>query len=199
MRPPSPDRGSSLPFHWTVHSTNTAGRAVVAARSPALSSRMLRCTRAVGYIPLKLQSCFARGIGDRLHAPVIKKSVAVEHHALDALLDQALGNRLPDRLRAGDIAALGLLPERALDRRLDARRRGDRAAGHVVHDLHVDVGDAPVNREPGTRLGALHAFANPVLDPLAAVLGGFDLHRYAPVFPTFFFSCSPVYRTPFCL
>src|SRR5688500_9232393 len=109
MHQPFHGRDSSLPFHWTVHSTNTAGRSVVAARSLALSSRMPRCARAVGYIPLKLQPCFARGIGDRLHAPVIQKPVAIEHHPLDALLDQPLRDRFTDRLRAGDVAALRLL------------------------------------------------------------------------------------------
>src|SRR6476620_7099627 len=34
---------------------------------------------------LELQTCFTRGIGNRLHAPVIKKPVAIEHHALHAL------------------------------------------------------------------------------------------------------------------
>ena len=43
---------------------------------------------------LELQTCFARRVGDCLHAPVIEEPVAVEHDALHALLDQALGDGL---------------------------------------------------------------------------------------------------------
>ena len=50
------------------------------------------------------------------------------------------------------------------------RRRGDRAAGHVVHDLHVHVRDAAEHRQPRPRFAALHALADPVLDPVAAIL-----------------------------
>src|SRR3954463_3445677 len=38
----------------------------------------------------ELQTSFARRFGDCLDAPVIKEPVAVEHYALDALLEQPL-------------------------------------------------------------------------------------------------------------
>src|SRR5687767_1403662 len=70
---------------------------------------------------LELQTCFARGIGHCLHAPVIEKPVAVEHHALDALFKKPLGDRLADGRGAADVATAGLLGKRALDCRLDRR------------------------------------------------------------------------------
>src|SRR5688500_6773383 len=82
----------------------------------------------------ELQTCFARGVGHRLHAPVIQKAIPIEHHALDALLEEPLGNRPANRRGAGHVAALGCLVEGLLDRRLHRGRRGNRAAGHVVHD-----------------------------------------------------------------
>ena len=54
---------------------------------------------------LKLQTCFARRVGHCLHAPVIKEPVAVEHHALDTLVDEPLRDRPADCLRAGDVAS----------------------------------------------------------------------------------------------
>src|SRR5688572_22796235 len=66
----------------------------------------------------ELQTCFARGFGHGLDAPVIEESVAIEHHPLDALFEQPLGNRPADRLGAGDVAAARFFRQRALDRRL---------------------------------------------------------------------------------
>src|SRR5688572_9485176 len=143
--------------------------------------------------PSKLQAGFARRVGHCLHAPVIEKPVAVEHHALDALLEQPLGDRLADGRGAADVAAAGLLGQRALDRRLDRRGRGDRLARGVVDDLHVHVADAAEHRQPGPRFVTADALAQAVLDPVAAIFLGLDTHRYfAPVLPTFFLSTSPV-------
>src|SRR5690606_28546693 len=80
----------------------------------------------------ELQTCFARRVGHRLHAPVIEKSVPVEHHPLDALLEEPLGDRAADRLRALDVASLGLLAEGCPDGGLDARGRRHRAAARIV-------------------------------------------------------------------
>src|SRR5215510_7865237 len=66
----------------------------------------------------ELQTGFARRVGDRLDAAVIEEPVAIEHDALDALLEQPLRDGLANRLGAGDVAALGRLVERALQRRL---------------------------------------------------------------------------------
>src|SRR5688500_9238051 len=80
----------------------------------------------------ELQTGFARRVSDRLDAAVIEEPVAIEHDALDALLDQALRDGLADRLGAGDVAALGRLLERALHGRLGGRRRRDRLAVGIV-------------------------------------------------------------------
>src|SRR6185295_2975391 len=63
---------------------------------------------------LELQTGFTCRVGHRLDAPVIEKSIAIEHHALHALTDQALGDGLADRLRAGDVAAGRFLRQRGL-------------------------------------------------------------------------------------
>src|SRR5258705_2123937 len=135
---------------------------------------------------------------------MIEKPVAIEHHALDALFDQPLRDRLPDRLGPGDVAAPLRLRQRTLDLRVYGRGRRDRPASHVVCHLHVHVGDAAEHGEARPRLGAVHAFPDPVLDPFPAIVLRLDLHRLssgswqwlpaylAPVFPTFFFSTSPM-------
>src|SRR4051812_6203088 len=125
---------------------------------------------------LKLQTCFARGFGYRLDAPVIQEAVAIEHHALHALLDQPLGDRLADRLGALDVPALGGLRQCALHRRLDGRCRGDSRPGHVVHHLDVHVRDAAEYGQAWTLLAALHPLANPVLDPVTAIFTSLDTH-----------------------
>src|SRR5437667_4714575 len=53
-------------------------------------------------IILEFQSRFACGIRDGANPPVVQESAAVEHHALDALLDRSLGDDLADRLGALD-------------------------------------------------------------------------------------------------
>src|SRR5688500_14204871 len=125
---------------------------------------------------LELQTCFARGIGAGLHAPVIEEPIAIEHHAPDTLLEQPLRDRLANRLGALDVAAFGVLRQRAPDRRLDGRRRRNRATRRIVHDLHVHVGDTAEHGQPRPLVPAGDALANPVLDPVAAVLFGFDPH-----------------------
>src|SRR4051812_5590582 len=146
---------------------------------------------------LELQARFARRIGNRANPPVIEKSAAVEHDPLDALFDRPLGDRLADRFGALDVAALDTLFERALQRRLDARGRNQGLALHVVDDLGVDMGDAAEDGQPRTRLGPRDALALAKLDAASTIVFGFDLHGYfAPVFPAFFFSTSPVSRMP---
>src|SRR5688500_1414957 len=96
---------------------------------------------------LELQTCFACGVSNRLHAPVIQKSVAVEYHSRHALTNQPLGDRLPDRLRAIDVAARGFLLERPFDRRFNGGCRCDRPSSGIVDDLHVDVRHAAEHRQ----------------------------------------------------
>src|SRR5262245_11404272 len=56
------------------------------------------------FATLELQACYASLVGDRLDASVIEEPVPVEDHLLHALLEQALGDRLPDGLGPGDVA-----------------------------------------------------------------------------------------------
>src|SRR5437588_710164 len=53
----------------------------------------------------KLQTCFARRVGQRLDATVIEITAAIEHHVLDALLGRALGDEPADRLGGIDVGA----------------------------------------------------------------------------------------------
>src|SRR5262245_7348097 len=146
---PSPTTTSALKLRFLPPLTTFVTRLIETTVSLISSCEESTFSRLRFIIPigLELQSCFASGVSDRLHPPVIEEPVAVEHHPLDALLDQALGDGPADRLRAGDVAAaLGLL-HRALDRRLDGRRARNRPARHVVDDLHVHVRDAAEHRE----------------------------------------------------
>src|SRR6187401_2750857 len=86
---------------------------------------------------LELQPCFASGVRHGADAAVIQEAGAIEHDALDALLDRALGDGLAHRLGALEVAAAHLLRERALQRRLDARSRHQRRPAHVVDHLRV--------------------------------------------------------------
>ena len=62
--------------------------------------RRIDSSREFASLLLELQTCFARRVGDGANAAVIEEPAAVEHDALDALFDRALGDRLADRLGA---------------------------------------------------------------------------------------------------
>src|SRR5688572_2842745 len=148
---------------------------------------------------LKLQTGFASRVSHCFYSAVIEKPIAIENDVLDALLDQPLGDGLADRLGARDVAAGRLLRKRAFHGRLHGRCRGDGRARRIVHDLYVHVRHAAEDRQARPLDGAAHAAPDAVFDALTAIVLRLDAHYFAPVFPTFFFSCSPVYRTPFCL
>ena len=59
---------------------------------------------------------------------MVKKPVAVEHDALDALFERTLGDRFPDRLGALDVAAGDAFLERALQTGVDRQLVGQVAA-----------------------------------------------------------------------
>ena len=61
--------------------------------------------------------------------------------------------------------------------------------------------DGSENAKRGRSAVPSNPLALPQPNPFATILLGSNLHgaAYAPVFPTFFFRTSPVYRTPFCL
>src|SRR5262245_59712599 len=126
---------------------------------------------------LELQTCFARGFGNRLHAPVIKKSVAIEDNPLHALTDQPLGDCLANRLCPLDVASRCFLGKGPLDRGLDRRGRRNRPAARIVDHLHVHVRNAAEDRQPRALDRALHTAANPVLDTVAAIFLCLNPHR----------------------
>src|SRR5262245_17448362 len=142
---PSPTTTSALKLRFLPPLTTFVTRLIdttVSLISSCEASTFSR-VRFISAMRLELQPCFARGIGHGLHAPVIEEPVAVEHHALDAFLEQPLRYRLANRFRALDVAALRRLRQCTLHRRFDRGRRGDRAASGIVHDLHVHMRDAP--------------------------------------------------------
>ena len=55
--------------------------------------------------PLEVEAAFARGVGQRLDAPMIEIAAAVEHDVLDTLLRGALGNQLADHLGSRNVGA----------------------------------------------------------------------------------------------
>src|SRR5947207_2352221 len=133
---PSPTTTSALKLRFLPPLTTFVTRLIettVSLMSSCDASTFSRL-RFICAIGLELQTCFARGVRNSLHAPVIEEPVAVEHDALDALVDEPLRNGASDRLGAGDVAAALLLLQRPLHRRLAGGCRGDGAAGHVVDD-----------------------------------------------------------------
>src|SRR3712207_4466563 len=101
-------------------------------------------------IVLELQSAFARGIGESLHAAVEQETATVENHAGDARLPGALGQTAADALRGRNRRAGG-----AAHVLLERRGRGDGAARPIVDDLGVDVPARAVDRKPRAVAGAL--------------------------------------------
>src|SRR5207253_337453 len=123
----------------------------------------------------------------------------------DALLDRPLRNRLADRRRALHIAALDRFVKRSLQRGIDRRRRDECLAAHVVDHLRVDVAHAAEHAEARALFRPRDPLALAQVNPNAAIVFRLDLHSqpsalsppamtdyFAPVFPAFFFSTSPV-------
>src|SRR5439155_10623799 len=147
---------------------------------------------------LKLQSRFARRLGQSLHAPVIQVTAPVEYDLLHALGLRPLGDQLADRLRPRHVAA-GLESRRLLDR----RSRNQRVPLAVVDHLGVDVGYAPKDSEARTLLASLDLLPDARMNAPANVVFRNLLDHLpfapAPVLPAFLRSASPVKRTPLFL
>src|SRR6476620_601406 len=125
---PSPTTTSALKLRFLPPLTTLVTRLICTTLS--LRSSWLGSIRSrVRIVLLEFQSGFARSVRHGADAPVIEKPAAVEHHALDALFDRALGDGPADRLGAGQVAAARRLVERTLHRRLDRRGRDQRLAG----------------------------------------------------------------------
>jgi hypothetical protein len=96
---------------------------------------------------LKIQSRFARRIGQRLDAPMIDIGAAVENHVLDASLQSARRNQLSNLGRSRNVGAFF---EAALQLAIDAGRRRKRMAIRIVDDLGIDVLGRTEHRKTGT-------------------------------------------------
>src|SRR5437773_3968960 len=117
----------------------------------------------------EFQSGFPGRVGDGANAPVIQESAAIEDDAFDPLVDRALGDRLADHFGALQVPAAHRLLEHAFERRLDARRRRQRLAAHVVDDLRVDVADAPEHAQARTLFRAGDPLPLAQMDAHAAI------------------------------
>src|SRR5689334_9058216 len=82
------------------------------------------------------QSRLTRGFGEGLHATGVLTAAAFERDLRHAGGLRALGDRLPDGLGCGDVAAVLQV---AADVRLGGRCRDERLAREVVDDLHGNV------------------------------------------------------------
>src|ERR1700761_2722518 len=138
---------------WTSLSTNSLSRSSrpplwppPRSRSPAMvfsnpcGAHLLKTSApvlvSVQFQTLETQSAFARRVGQRLDAAVIKIAAAIEDHFLDAVLYRALRQKLADRLGRVDVGAgIAGLPQRLLQR--GCRRQ--RLALQVVDNLRIDV------------------------------------------------------------
>src|SRR6185437_15962762 len=83
---------------------------------------------------LKLQSCFARGVGQRFNAAVVEESATIEYHLADALGLGAFGNEFSHLFCPGEIATAfhgGVLFTRG--------RRGESRTLPVVNHLCIDM------------------------------------------------------------
>src|SRR5437764_5653572 len=99
--------------------------------------------RSALWYALKLQTGFSRRVRHRTYTAVIQEPAAVEYDTLDPLLDRSLGDRLPNRLGAFDVAAEHSFRECAFESCIDARCRHQRLPAHVVDHLRVNMRDAP--------------------------------------------------------
>src|SRR6185437_8867375 len=129
---------------WTSLSTNSLSRSSRSrfrsrpprSRSPAMVfSNLFEASASVLVsFRLEVQSAFARGIRERLDAPVIEIAAAIEHDLLDAVLHRALREQLAHGLGGVDVGA-GLLAH-FLFQRGGGR---ERLALQIVDHLRIDV------------------------------------------------------------
>src|SRR5687768_11033429 len=96
---PSPTTTSALKLRFLPPLTTLVTRLIETTVSLMSSCEESIFSRSRFIIAtLKLQTCFARRLGHCLHAPVIEEPVPIEHHPLDALLEQPCRDRLADCL-----------------------------------------------------------------------------------------------------
>src|SRR5262249_39055928 len=140
---------------------------------------------------LELQTGLAGRVSDGTDPAVIQEAAAVEHHSPDALLEQPLGDGFANRLSTFRVSTLHVFGKRRLECRLRTGSRNDRRTVEIVDHLRVDVGHAPKHTESRPLLTPGDSLSLAQMNALAAIGFGVDFH-FAPVFPAFFFSTSPV-------
>src|SRR4051812_4478257 len=146
------------------------------------------------------QTAFAGAVRHRGHPAVVPVAAAVEDHGLDTGGLGALGDELADLARLDRLVAF---QRPQID--LEGRRRGQRAADHVVDHLGDDVPGGPGHHQAGTLGGAGDLLAHAQMTagtggvlPLAGATTA-ALHtdgHFLPAFPTLRRITSPAYRTP---
>src|SRR5688500_5914714 len=142
---PSPTTVSAVKPNCRPPLTTFAVRLTATSFSIRSSPDWDLSTRAIAELPeSELEAGFARGLGERLHAPVVAETRAVERDRLDAGGLRALGDGAGDGLRRRRVAgALEVLRDRILH-----GRRGREHAGAVGgRDLGVDVPRRAVHRQ----------------------------------------------------
>src|SRR5690606_31693920 len=138
---------------WTSLSTISLSR----------SSRMLMSTGVLTRSS-EVEAALARGVGERLHSPVIDVSATVNDHVGDSGLLGPFRNQLPDLARGGLVGAPSERPARV---RLTRRSGGWRHALLVIDHLGVDVAVRAKHRKPRAAASALaQSAAHPHLAPL---------------------------------
>src|SRR5262245_10098990 len=120
---------------WTSLSVNSLSRSSRSRRSRG--SRAIMSVQLFSLVLLlEAEPALARGVGQRLDAPVIEIAAAVEHHLFDVLRSRPLGQELSDRLGGRNVGAGLHASAHVL---LDRRRRHQCLAFGVVDHLRVDV------------------------------------------------------------
>src|SRR2546421_2006014 len=116
---------------------------------------------------LEFQSCLAGRVGQSLHATVIHAAAAIESHGTDTGRFATLGDGFPGRFGGGDV---GAVLERAANFGAGGGDGGQRAAGHVVDQLCVNVLAAAIDRQPRALLRAKNIRAHAEFATIQALL-----------------------------
>src|SRR4051795_2339510 len=163
---------------------------------------------AVSCCSSEVQPTLAGAVGQGRDAAGVAVAATVEDDGRDAGGLRPVGDQGADLAGQGGLVALG-----AAQAGVHRRGAGQRAAGRVVDELHVDVPRAAVDHQARTLRRTGDALAQPVVpaqprDTASRADVGADglvspgllilrcLSHHLPVFPTLRLTTSPWYRTP---
>src|SRR5262245_56582289 len=168
---PSPTTTSAVKENRRPPFTTLATRLMATTRSFSSSEPGSMRASAISSPFLESQPGGSRRIRQCLHAAVVLVSGPVEHDPLDPLFLGLAGDQVADGLGGRHVAAgLG----RPLQLLREAARGQQRGLPLVVHDLGVDVLEAPEDHQAGPRAGAADDLADPAMpdrSPLFSRLG----------------------------